>query len=258
MDDLDIQTAQLIIQLARDDLYQLDDNASSGNNQDVSDLELALAEQEREFMEHWTGYGGTQIKQNVGGPSRQAGSGNGSNVGDSAVARSSTGPIRRAGSPQLRPVTPINPIDDYDDYDDDDMYVNPYEPTSAASSSSDDPEPASRAAHEPHQLQVVAAASSELLLPRSLVQHCPTTMAHIPILLPWNNSWNRDSLYFISFDCLSTFLPFLQFVASSSSLYPFPLRFVLLLCSRSLFSFLPSRSPHSSSTSVSPFLLHTQ
>ncbi|KIL58432.1 hypothetical protein M378DRAFT_15551 [Amanita muscaria Koide BX008] len=148
MDDLDIQTAQLIIQLARDDLYQLDDNASSGNNQDVSDLELALAEQEREFMERWTGYGGTQIKQNAGGPSRQAGSGNGSNVGDSAVARSSTGLIRRAGSPQLRPVTPINPIDDDDD-DYDDMYVNPYEPTSAASSSSNDPEPASRAAHEP-------------------------------------------------------------------------------------------------------------
>ncbi|KIL58431.1 hypothetical protein M378DRAFT_316957 [Amanita muscaria Koide BX008] len=130
MDDLDIQTAQLIIQLARDDIYQFDDNAFGGNNQDgdlLSDLEFALAEQEREFMQHWTGYGGTQINQNAGGPSRRTGgSGNagGGNMGNSAVA----GPSR---VPNPRPATPINLIDIEDDYDD--IYVNPY---SAASSSS--------------------------------------------------------------------------------------------------------------------------
>ncbi|KAM6491013.1 hypothetical protein JOM56_013252 [Amanita muscaria] len=138
MDDLDIQTAQLIIQLARDDIYQFDDNAFGGNNQDgdlLSDLEFALAEQEREFMQHWTGYGGTQINQNAGGPSRRTGGGG--NAGNGAVA----GPSR---VPNPRPATPINLIDIDDDYDD--IYVNPY---SAASSSSDrarSPEPASRAA----------------------------------------------------------------------------------------------------------------
>jgi hypothetical protein len=58
MTDLDIQTAQLIIQLAREDIYGLD---GSPDDALVSDLEFALAAQEQEFMQHWTGYGDAQF-----------------------------------------------------------------------------------------------------------------------------------------------------------------------------------------------------
>lgn len=58
MTDLDIETAQLIIQLAREDIYGLD---GSPDDALVSDLEFALAAQEQEFMHHWTGYGDAQF-----------------------------------------------------------------------------------------------------------------------------------------------------------------------------------------------------
>lgn len=59
MTDLDIQTAQLIIQLAREDIYGLD---GSPDDALVSDLEFALAVQEQEFMQHWMGYGDAQFR----------------------------------------------------------------------------------------------------------------------------------------------------------------------------------------------------
>lgn len=94
---LDTKTAQLIIQLARDDIYALDHGGLFGADDRVrnnnvgrgggggggssssgragggrgrggrgggitlSDLEFALAEQEREFMQFWADYGDTQV-----------------------------------------------------------------------------------------------------------------------------------------------------------------------------------------------------
>ncbi|KAM6492949.1 hypothetical protein JOM56_011083 [Amanita muscaria] len=59
MADIDVQTAQLIIQLARDDFYQLGDDAQDGGL--LSDLEFALVAQEREFMQRWRDYGDVQF-----------------------------------------------------------------------------------------------------------------------------------------------------------------------------------------------------
>ena len=67
MTDLDIQTAQLIIQLAREDIYGLD---GAPDDSLLSDLEFALAAQEQEFMQHWTNYGDAQFTPgNRSGPS---------------------------------------------------------------------------------------------------------------------------------------------------------------------------------------------
>ncbi|PFH50199.1 hypothetical protein AMATHDRAFT_61537 [Amanita thiersii Skay4041] len=70
MTDLDVATAQLIIRLAREDLYeQFDlDDASAGLNNNgqgqgglsLTDAEYALAMQEQEFMQFWIGYGEAQ------------------------------------------------------------------------------------------------------------------------------------------------------------------------------------------------------
>ncbi len=67
MTDIDIQTAQLIIQLARDDLYGPD---GSPDEESLSDLEFALAAQEREFMDYWMNYGDPQVT-----PGNRAGAG---------------------------------------------------------------------------------------------------------------------------------------------------------------------------------------
>ncbi len=77
MTDIDIQTAQLIIQLARDDLYGPD---GSPDEESLSDLEFALAAQEQEFMEYWMNYGDAQVTPGNRAGAVITGSRTGSNV----------------------------------------------------------------------------------------------------------------------------------------------------------------------------------
>ena len=101
MTDIDIQTAQLIIQLARDDLYGLD---GSPDDASLSDLEFALAAQEHEFMQYWMNYGDAQVTPTNRTGAGFAGSGTGSNVGSpttSAVRPTPVSPIPQPPAPSI-------------------------------------------------------------------------------------------------------------------------------------------------------------
>ncbi|KIL58422.1 hypothetical protein M378DRAFT_170583 [Amanita muscaria Koide BX008] len=81
--DLDMPTAQLVIELALDDLYQLPDDEFNSNRV-LSNLEYALAEQEREFMRYRSVYGFSQSNS-------VAASGSLSNVGITDTGNSGNG-----------------------------------------------------------------------------------------------------------------------------------------------------------------------
>ncbi|KAK2461387.1 hypothetical protein APHAL10511_006611 [Amanita phalloides] len=106
------RTAQLIIQLARDDLYGLDNGVDGG----LSDLEFALAEQEREFMQFWMDYGDAQVQRStaaVPAVGAQAGPG-----GDNATRQAPAfAPPAAPPSPALHDIAP--PDSDTDDSEDD-------------------------------------------------------------------------------------------------------------------------------------------
>ncbi|KAF8627550.1 hypothetical protein AX15_004370 [Amanita polypyramis BW_CC] len=139
MTDLDIGTAMLIIQLARDDIYGLGGNDSgsggSGGGDEgdgsLTDLEFALAEQEREFMEYWTDYGDARVAPLARVASGSAGASglgqgasgtvaSGSGLPTSLAASSSSSSSSRAST--STPVsgtltTPYIPVRDEDDED---------------------------------------------------------------------------------------------------------------------------------------------
>jgi hypothetical protein len=96
MTDIDIQTAQLIIQLARDDLYGPD---GSPDDESLSDLEFALAAQEQEFMQYWMDYGVAQVTPGNRAGVGLTGSGMGNNVGSLGITTTS-----------VQAATPVSPV----------------------------------------------------------------------------------------------------------------------------------------------------